>query len=311
MIEIVRYTSNHETEWNNLISTARNSSFLFNRNYLEYHSDRFHDYSFVFYKNGKIEAVLPGNIQGDVYYSHQGLTYGGLVSTTKVYTSDIIEMFDLLGIELLKLGVKEVIYKPIPLIYHRIPSQEDIYVLFLKNSVKIACNISSTIYQDNRLKFTESRKSGLRKSIRENVKVEESDDLKSFWDILESNLISKYDRKPVHTLEEIELLHNRFPNNIKLYIAKHESNTIGGTLLYLNEKVVHVQYISASILGKELGALDLIFDTLINQVYSMTLVFDFGQSTEQAGRYLNQNLIFQKEGFGGRGIVYDIYKYSL
>jgi hypothetical protein len=29
------------------------------------------------------------------------------------------------------------------------------------------------------------------------------------------------------------------------------------------------------------------------------------------GRYLNNALIFQKEGFGGRGIVYEIYEYNI
>ena len=35
------------------------------------------------------------------------------------------------------------------------------------------------------------------------------------------------------------------------------------------------------------------------------------ESTENMGNVLNESLIFQKEGFGGRGVIYDIYEYNL
>ena len=40
-------------------------------------------------------------------------------------------------------------------------------------------------------------------------------------------------------------------------------------------------------------------------------IFDFGISTEQGGRYLNEGLIFQKEGFGARTVVYDTYELNI
>lgn len=115
----------------------------------------------------------------------------------------------------------------------------------------------------------------------------------------------------VHTLSEMQLLCSRFPQNIKLYLAYKDDVALGGTLLYLTKQVVHTQYISANIEGKELGVLDLLFDYLINCEYTNYSYFDFGQSTEQMGNILNKSLIFQKEGFGGRGICYDIYEYTL
>jgi hypothetical protein len=60
-----------------------------------------------------------------------------------------------------------------------------------------------------------------------------------------------------------------------------------------------------------MGALDLLFHELINNYYVDYPIFDFGQSTEQNGNYLNGGLIFQKEGFGGRGAVYETYRYTL
>jgi hypothetical protein len=311
MIELKRYTPEYKVQWDNLVNSSRNGTFLFFRDYMDYHSHKFTDCSFLIYKKGKIEALLPANMDNHTFYSHQGLTYGGLILTSRICTGDVLEVFSLLNRELRKWGIQDIIYKPIPLIYHSIPSQEEIYALFINKAEKIACNISSTIFQSNKILFTESRKSGIRKSKNEKVQILESDDYHNFWKILNNNLSAKHNTKAIHSSQEIELLKNKFNRNIKLYVAVHNDTIVAGTVLYIMKNIVHVQYISASETGKELCALDLLFDKLINEFYFSIPVFDFGQSTEQMGNYLNNGLIFQKEGFGGRGIVYEIYKYSL
>lgn len=311
MLEIIRYTNEYKKQWNDLITISRNGTFLFNRDYMDYHSDRFNDCSFLFLRKGKLEAIMPGNLDNACLYSHQGLTYGGLVTSSKLSITEVVEIFDILNIKLRSMGVQSIIYKPVPIIYHFIPAQEDIYALFLNKADKIGCNISSTIFQKNKLRFNESRRSGIRKSLREGVSISESKDFSAFWNILEDNLLNKYSIKPVHTLQEIQLLESRFPNNIKLYLAKHNDEIVAGTVLYIMNNIVHVQYISANGNGKDIGALDFLFDKIINEIYKSIPIFDFGQSTEKMGKYLNENLIFQKEGFGGRGIVYEIYKYNL
>jgi len=311
MFDLIRYNSDFQIQWDNLVSTSRNGTFLFYRDYMEYHSDRFNDCSYLIFRKGKLEAILPGNISNNCFYSHQGLTYGGLISSSKICTSEVIEIFKILKKVLQNIGIKYVIYKPVPLIYHHIPAQEDIYALFINKAEKIACNISSTIFQNSKLGFIESRKSGLRKSIKECIQIVESNNLSTFWSILERNLQLKFNTKPVHSLREIELLTKRFPENIRLFVAKQKGIIIAGTILFLMKNVIHVQYISANEIGKETGSLDLLFDHLINKEFQHIPIFDFGQSTEKMGKFLNENLIFQKEGFGGRGIVYDTYKYHL
>jgi hypothetical protein len=311
MIELRKYSINLKKDWDDLIRSSRIDSFLFFRDYMDYHSNRFEDLSFFIYRKSKLVAVLPGNLVGNTYYSHQGLTYGGIITTTNLALVDVIETFKKLNKILRETGVSEVIYKPTPHIYHKTPAEEDLYVLFLLKAQRVSSNISSTIYQRNRIPFIESRKSGIRKAKRNGVEVKEMKEYSKFWDLLSKNLISKYRIAPVHSLEEIENLTKYFPENIKLYAAVINEEIIGGTVLYLMENIVHVQYISANEKGKELGALDLIFQTLINELYTDKLIFDFGQSTEENGTHLNENLIFQKEGFGGRGIVYDTFSYRI
>ena len=298
--------------WNSFVSKARNATFLFDRNYMDYHADRFDDNSFMFYHKGKLKAVLPANVAGDTLYSHQGLTYGGLLLDKKATVEDVLECFDSLNSWLRENGISKVVYKALPWIYQQYPSEEDLYALTWKCKAQlISRNIASTIVIDNKLKFAESRKSGIRKALSLNIEVGESNDVDGFWHVLEDNLGNRYNAKPVHTASEMKLLMSRFPNNIKLYVAKMNGEIVGGTLIYVTPQVVHTQYISASVEGKKHGALDLLFDYIINKVYANCRYFDFGKSTEQGGAYLNEPLIFQKEGFGGRGVCYDWYQWEL
>lgn len=311
-MKIIRYRREDKELWNSFVSKARNATFLFDRNYMDYHADRFDDNSFMFYHKGKLKAVLPANVADDTLYSHQGLTYGGLLLDKKATVEDVLECFDSLNSWLRENGISKVVYKALPWIYQQYPSEEDLYALTWKCKAQlISRNIASTIVIDNKLKFAESRKSGIRKALSLNIEVGESNDVDGFWHVLEDNLGNRYNAKPVHTSSEMKLLMSRFPNNIKLYVAKMHGEIVGGTLIYVTPQVVHTQYISASVEGKKHGALDLLFDYIINKVYANCRYFDFGKSTEQGGAYLNEPLIFQKEGFGGRGVCYDWYQWEL
>ena len=311
-MEIRRYRREDKELWNSFVNKARNATFLFDRNYMDYHADRFDDNSFMFYHKGKLKAVLPANVAGDTLYSHQGLTYGGLLLDKKAAVEDVLECFDSLNSWLRENGISKVVYKALPWIYQQYPSEEDLYALTWKCKAQlISRDISSSIVIDNKLKFAESRKSGIRKALSLNIEVGESNDVDGFWHVLEDNLGNRYNAKPVHTSSEMKLLMSRFPNNIRLYVAKMNGEIVGGTLIYVTPQVVHTQYISASVEGKKHGALDLLFDYIINKVYANCRYFDFGKSTEQGGAYLNEPLIFQKEGFGGRGVCYDWYQWEL
>lgn len=311
MIKLRRYKNDLRNIWNQILANSRNGTFLLHRDYLDYHSERFNDHSFLIQRKDQFAGFIAGNIDEKKFISHQGLTYGGLITNNKLKTIDVIEVFEMLDEQLKSEGISEVIYKPVPLIYHKIPAQEDIYVLFLKKATKISCQISSTIFQKNKISFVESRKSGVRKGMQEGVQIIESENYEKFWSVLESNLTEKYAKAPVHTVEEITLLHNRFPNNIRLFIATLDHSIIAGTILFVMDNIVHVQYISANDKGKEVGALDVLFYTLINEEFKQVPIFDFGHSNEDSGNFLNENLIFQKEGFGGRGVVYETYKYNI
>ena len=86
---------------------------------------------------------------------------------------------------------------------------------------------------------------------------------------------------------------------------------VAGTVLFESKMVVHAQYIAASETGKKTGALELLFDHLLNEFAGKKRYFDFGISTEKAGTYLNESLIQSKERYGARAVVYDFYELLL
>ena len=312
MFEIVRYTPDRAVEWNRFVAQSKNGTFLFDRRYMDYHQDRFSDHSLMFYDEKGLLAVLPANVVDDRLFSHQGLTYGGLVMGERAVAVQVCELFRELNGYLWQYGVRRVVYKPVPWIYHRLPSEEDLYALVQVCHASLTVReLSTTIVLPRNLRWSRIRRRGVKRAQEAGVEVEVSTDFAAFWPVLADNLLTNHQVRPVHSLEEILLLHHRFPESIVLYTARLHGEVMGGVVLYLTPQVVHAQYSSATPEGKRLGVLDAIYDRIMHEDMSDWPFFDFGKSTEDEGRYLNEQLIFQKEGFGGRAVCYDTYEWEL
>ena len=310
-VTVENYNSGLKEQWNGFVSKAKNGLFLFSRDYMEYHSDRFTDHSLLFSHNGQLVAVLPANIDNGVLYSHEGLTFGGVISEVNIRTSVMIKIFHSLIQHCKDLGIKEVVYKTIPYIYHSVPADEDLYALFAFNAQLIARNVSSCIYMPEIRKFDDNRKDNIRKAKRNDIVVKESFDFESFMKIEQETLSKRHGVKPVHTVEEIKLLAGRFPNNIKLFASYKDDVMVAGVIMYESKNVAHMQYAANSKEGWNIGAQDIIEDYLINEYYREKRYFDFGISTEKSGQVLNLGLIKRKENFGASAIMYDIYQINL
>lgn len=317
-MEIIRYESSMAAVWNTFVHCSKQGTFLLNRSYMDYHSDRFHDHSLMVYHDGKLIALLPANENTDDFtnektlFSHQGLTYGGLITDDHTTATDTCNIFHHINNYLKAEHFTHVVYKSIPHIYHRIPAEEDLYALVNVCHAQLKeRNCSSAIDIQHPLKWSHGRIYAANKAHNDGVQVMLSDEFATFWKILEDNLMRTHHAQPVHSLKEMQLLHARFPENIKLYVSTLGNRILGGTILYLTPKVIHTQYISASEEGKRLHALDALFHQLITEKYQDYQYFDFGTSNEDHGRHLNEGLIYQKEGFGGRSIVYDTYEWQL
>ncbi len=310
MIEINQYCQNQQNIWNEFVKNSKNGTFLLNRDYMDYHSDRFIDHSLMFYQEKELVALLPANLRDEVLYSHQGLTYGGFIINNKMKASLMLDIFGELIKYLQKNNIRKLVYKAIPYIYHNQPSEEDLYALFKNNASLSRRDIATTIYINKKLGFSKSKKCGLSKARQNNLIVKRSYDWKSFMEIEEITL-QKHSARPVHNIEEIKLLANNFPDNIKLFASFKEESMVAGIIIFENKNITHTQYMANSKIGMEIGGLDIIIWYLLEEEYKNKKYFDFGISTEQQGKYLNEGLINQKEMFGGRAICYDHYELNI
>ena len=310
-MEAIRYSSIWKEDWDAFVKKSKNGTFLLLRDYMDYHSDRFEDCSLLFRdEKGKTIAILPANRRGDRLSSHDGLTYGGLLTDESITTSTVLSVFQTLKAWMKGNGLRELRYKAIPYIYHKVPADEDLYALTqcFPNIRIEARDISTTVTLQAPLPWRELRRRGVRKAEKNGIEVVESDDFSAFWKILDRNLSVKYGVHPVHSLEEIQYLKRAFPEKIRLFLAVKGGEVLAGVVMYdTNAICVHSQYISSTEEGRSQGALDAVFHHLLTTVYTRERFFDFGKSTEGDSSSLNPHLIFQKEGFGGRGVCYDIY----
>ena len=308
MVEIVQYSEDKKEEWNDFITNSKNGNFMFNRNYMDYHSDRFVDNSLMFYMDGELVAVLPLSKHGNVLKSHGGLTFGGFVSNIKMKQHKMNDCFKELLNYLQQYHYEKIIYKKMPHIYSNQQSEEDIYSLWVSGANLLKVEPSTTINLQEQLKMPKGRKAQISRARREGVEIEEATDFDRFIELENEVLEMYHSAKAVHTGQELALLNSRFPENIKLFFAKKNDELLAGTLIFINKHIIHTQYMASSEQGRNIGALDLLISTLIDKYKNEKKYFDFGISTEQDGQILNKGLISQKEGFGGRTTVHQTFE---
>jgi hypothetical protein len=311
LVSVQPYTPEHQQLWDGYVAESRNGVFLFNRGYMEYHSDRFKDHSLMFFKNGQLIGLLPANIKDSALQSHGGLTFGGVIVGYSTKTVLMQQIFKALTSYCRSLGIKSIFYKPIPYIYHSIPANEDLYALFLYNAKLVARNVSSSIYLPYSHRFGDGRISNIRRALKHKLSVKQTADLDSFMDLLKETLSERHNVKPVHTADEMKFLASRFPENIKLFASYDGDIMLSGLLMYESKNVAHVQYAANSKEGRNIGAQDIIEDYLINTVYKDKRYYDFGISTENFGHDLNEGLMTRKEAFGAYSVMYDQYEITL
>ena len=305
---VEKYTKENRLAWDTFISGAKNATFLFARDFMEYHSDRFTDYSLLVYKDDLLYAVLPANIVGDKLYSHKGLTYGGLVLSKSAKLLYTFEAFKALLAFLDAKAISTLELRNIPTFYNTMPSDELSYFLFKANATLIKRDALMVIDTSNKIKFQKNRREGINKAKRNGLTIAVDDNFEGFWnEILIPNLQKKHGVAPVHSLEEIQLLAAKFPDHIKQVNVYKDNVIVAGTTLFLTKTTIHPQYVSGNSDKNAFGSLDLAYDYIINHFDSSKRYFDFNISSEENGTALNSGLIFWKESCGARTYVADNY----
>jgi hypothetical protein len=308
MIDVRKYQKADKIIWDNFIDQSKNSTFLFKRDFMDYHQDRFEDYSLMVFDKNTLLAIFPAHkVDDHSIASHLGLTYGGLI----VHKNEILlktlrivyEMLEFLNND----RIEKLLYKAIPRFYNTIGSDEVDFALFLLAAKLTKRDMTIAINLKDRLPMHKLRSRGVIKAKKLGVVVREVQCFKSFWnDILIPNLKNKFDTDPVHSVEEITLLRHAFPSNIRQFNAYLNDTIVAGATIFETKKVAHVQYNSNNLEGRNTGASDLLYSHLIDEYSLDKNYFDFGISSDHNG--LNHGLLSWKEGFGGRSFSCDFYE---
>ncbi|NVK04815.1 MAG: GNAT family N-acetyltransferase [Flavobacteriia bacterium] len=299
-----------ESEWNAFVDNAKNSTFLFNRSFMDYHKDRFDDYSLIIREGDAIVGCLPANqITESKIASHQGLTYGGLIVSQDARLLSVMEIFRSMLEYLANNGVEVLEYKSFPRFYNSLSTDEVDYTLFRLNAELYRRDTAIAVRQGYQLPYQNRRKRAIKKAIKAGVVIEETDQLDEFYnEVLSPVLQARHGVDPVHSLKELKKLKTAFPNQIRQFNALIEGKVVAGTTVFESNQVAHAQYIAVVDEGMKLGANDYLFSYLIENTFRDKDFFDFGICNEDAGRTLNKGLLEWKEGFGARSYAHDFYR---
>ncbi len=310
-LEILRYNVAQKKKWDEFILKAKNSSFLFYRNFMDYHQDRFQDFSLFVLEKNEIVAVLPAHLSNNVLYSHKGLSYGGIICLPEVSLTTYENILKAIFLYCNKQNILEIEINSIPSIYSSNFSEELAFFNFAFAQKTARVQLLSSI--DFRIPFhmNENRKRMINKGIKNKFYIKEEKNANLFWQtILVPRLQSKYDNIPVHTMEEMNYLMQSFPQNIKQFnVFNVDGKIMAGTTIFENKNVVHLQYIAGLDEGNREGALDFLIYNLLEKYKNKVDFFDFG-SSNITDKTLNKGLIYWKESFGARSVAQYTYVFS-
>lgn len=318
-LELKRYTSKMEEEWDDFVWQSRNGTIFHTQRFIGYHPPgRFEDCSLMFGYKSRLVAVLPAAIQARdgkrILRSHPGTSYGGPVLAFEVGTEQTIEILQMLVDFAQQNSLDAVEMRIAPRVYQRYPSEElDLalaYLGFEITSVELSSAIQLSGGEESWWQlFRSDTARSIRKALEEDsLCVRDSDDWARYWEILEENL-RYHDVRPTHTLDEIQRLKRLFPQRIRLFASYLDDTITAGIVCFLcNDKAVHTFYHAQDYDYQRYRSLNLVIYRLMQWGYEQGYRYmNLGISTEDSGRVINPGLFRFKEGFGARGVVRKYY----
>lgn len=302
MYTIVTYNSSYYNQWNAFVEASKNGTFLFHRDFMEYHADRFQDYSLLVFEGEKLLALLPANRVGDEVHSHGGLTYGGLVFPFNIPEVTIKNIYHAILFYLYKAGISFLKLKQIPELYYKGTVRYE--GLALPGSIKMSADTGYAIDFSMPPSISASKLNRFRWASKIGLEMVCDNDFDLFWnDVLKPRLAAKYNSAPVHTSVEINHLHGKFPDKILQYNVYYEGDIVAGVTIFDCGDVVKSQYGATTLEGEKLRALDYAYITLIKKYKATKRYFDLGTVKPD-----NAGLAKQKKELGGLAYVQDFYE---
>jgi len=304
--------------WETFVASANNGTLFHERKFLGYHpTGRFTDHSLILEKGGKPKGLFPAveikEAVGRSLVSHQGSSYGGIVVQQNLTFQESYDLVEALCEYARKQGFQRVQMTLPPAIYqHTVSNYLDFSLIkhgftYKKRDVSSMLNIESSP-EKNLERFAASHRTAVRKAIKQEVSVRESEDWSDFYDLLQENLKIRHNVQPTHSLEELMQLKVLYPDQIKLFGAYWEEKLIAGVVNFsANSDVVLAFYISHKEEYQHLRAVNLLFYEIITWCHLNDFQYlDFGIFT--VNMEPNFGLGRFKENFGASGVFRDTFE---
>jgi hypothetical protein len=313
-LKVKEYSSEYETKWDDFVlNHSVNGTFQQTRNFLNYHGDRFKDKSLILYKgNDTMVAVIPAcDIEDNgvhVFSAHAGSTFGGIVMGESFYDIEHVgAVIDTLEAYVIEAGYDKLVLKITSDIFAKKNANLLYYFLFQRGYIsydEISCYIDFNEYNEDIISnFTSGRRRDYKYSLRNDLtfeKIESIEKIENFYTILCDNL-SKFDTKPLHSLEELlDFKENRLKDIVEFYGVYCSDKMIAGSMVFLfDNRVFHTQYLAADQGCLKMYPMNYLDVRLIETAKERGFkYFSFGTSTFEHGKVLNKPLIEFKSGFG-------------
>ncbi len=295
--KILKYHQTLQRDWDDLIKRSSNGTFLHFRNYMDYHAQRFEDFSLMIYEDLKLRAVLPAHrIENDIF-AHKGLTYSDFIFQKKLKTGRKIAIVEQTLQFLYRQNIRNLYIYTIPFIFQSVTDESTAYI-YHKTGAGVE-KILPFFVIDNRngTRPNQNRRKNYKKLLQYNFLINNDiDDLEGFWRIVEKNLQKRYGTSPVHSVDEINLLARRFPKQIQLFTVKSKDRILAGALVYFVNQTAHFQYIHAYDDSKSRLAVEFLTFELVKRFRNYSYI-SFGNSSVSHNN-LNKNLVYWKESLG-------------
>ncbi|GAB1857524.1 hypothetical protein MHTCC0001_23600 [Flavobacteriaceae bacterium MHTCC 0001] len=299
VFKVEKYNKVHYDVWNDFVDKTKNATFLFHRNFMEYHSDRFDDFSLMVFRNEELVAIFPANRVANIVYSHQGLTYGGIFVNIKVSGVELRPILEALCSFAILKGVTSFILKRIPSIYESF--FDGVWDCLMKNYRVVELSTQKLLSIDySNYKIHKTKLKHYRRALNKGLSIKKETTFAPFWNqVLIPRLKTKHNTKPVHTLKEIEYLHKLFSLNLKQYNVYLNNTILAGITIFDKGRVVKSQYGATTDLGEKYYAMDFLFVHLIEHYRDVgKIFFSMGTVTDDNELGYNPGLLRQKIEFG-------------
>jgi hypothetical protein len=307
-IKVTKFIHENTTIWDKFINSSNNGTLFHYREFLNYHENvEFEDHSLLFYNGNKLVAVLPAVIKDNIFSSHPGISFGGVIHKEHLSFANAQSIINALIEYAKQISCKQVQLTLPPACYNKINSDYIEFCLLqldfqykhieLSNILKLDADFNM-VYE----KYKPSARQAVRKAEKSNVVINESTNLNDFYTLLSNNLSLRHNVSPTHTLSELKKLITLFPNQINLFTANLDDEVIAGVINFIcNQNTILAFYISHNNNFQHMRPLNMLFTQMFKwAIDNKYKYYDFGLFTVLGEP--NLSLARFKESFGTDGL---------